>query len=46
LKYNKFVVEPDFNIIEHGDCKKKESLDFYREINNALGLSTSQNLKI
>jgi glutathione peroxidase-family protein len=36
--YYKFVVEPDFNVIAHGDCKKKKPLDFEREIKNALGL--------
>jgi glutathione peroxidase-family protein len=34
--YYKFLVEPDLNVLAHGDNKKKKPMDFESEIKNAL----------
>jgi glutathione peroxidase len=36
--YYKFLVEPDLNVLAHGDCKKKKPMDFESDIKRALGL--------
>ena len=35
--YYKFVVEPDFTVIAHANCKDKKPLAFEREVKNATG---------